>query len=87
MGRFNDRLRRLERRFLDRGPSLEEVSAAFGWLAEGARAKLRGESVDGEQRGRDRDTVGRWTRAEGVDLEGEAQRARAKLAGVDRTNV
>jgi hypothetical protein len=58
------------------------VQAAFQRLAEGARAKLHGESVEEEQRARDRDTVGRWQRAEGVDLEGEAERAKSKLEAV-----
>ena len=33
---------------------------------------------------RDRDTVERWAEAEGVDLEGEAERAKEKLRNVDR---
>jgi len=62
MRRVNDRLRRLEQRFRDRGPSPEELSAAWGRVAERARAKLRGEGVDEGHRARDRDTVRRWER-------------------------
>jgi hypothetical protein len=79
MGRFNERLRRLENRFRDWGPSLEEVNAAFEQMAGYARIKLRGESVDQEQRVRDRDTVARWEKATGVDLGIEAEQARKKL--------
>jgi hypothetical protein len=71
-------------RFHDRGPSLEEVQRAFGRLAEGARAKLGGKSVDEEQRQRDHDTTNCWQRAEGVDLMVEAERTKAKLRAVDR---
>jgi hypothetical protein len=78
------RIEALERRFRDRGPSLEEVGAAFQRIAKSARAKLRGDSVDENQRAKDRDTVDRWEKAEGVDLENEAQRAREKLEAVDR---
>jgi hypothetical protein len=35
-------------------------------------------------RARDRDTVNRWARAEGTDLETEAERAKAKLRNVDQ---
>lgn len=69
----------VEYRFRDRGPSLEEVQYAFLRLAESARAKLYGQSVDEDQRTQDRDTVDRWQRAEGVDLEGEAERVRQTL--------
>jgi hypothetical protein len=68
MGRFNNRLRRLEDRFRDRGPSLEEVNAAFRRIAEVARARLRGESIDLKQMTQDGDIVEKWGRAEGVDL-------------------
>lgn len=81
---IRDRLRRLEARFRDRGPSLDEVNAAYGRLAESARTKLYGESVDEEQGARDRDTVNRWQRAEGVDLSVEAERAREKLETLAR---
>ena len=37
-----------------------------------------------EGRARDRDTVKRWAKAGGVDLEGEAERAREKLRSVNR---
>jgi hypothetical protein len=39
---------------------------------------------DEGQRARDCETVERWVRAGGVDLESEAQRAKAKLRNVDR---
>jgi hypothetical protein len=48
-------------------------------LADNARARLRGESVDEEQRARDHDITERWQRAEGKDLSVEAGRAREKL--------
>jgi hypothetical protein len=31
------------------------------------------------------DTIERWAEAEGVDLDGEAERVKAKLRNVDRT--
>jgi hypothetical protein len=37
-----------------------------------------------EERTRDRDNVERWARAERVDFENEAERAKAKLMNVDR---
>jgi hypothetical protein len=40
--------------------------------------------VDEDLREQDHDTVERWAEAEGVDLEGEAERAREKLRNVDR---
>jgi hypothetical protein len=73
---------RLEDRFRDRGPSLEEVRAAFQRLADNARARLYGESVDEEKRTRDHNTIDRWQRAEGVDLSEEEERAREKLMDV-----
>jgi hypothetical protein len=77
---IRDRLRRLEERFRDGGPTLEEVRDAWEGITEGARAKLRGQPVPYEDRRRqDRDTIERWAEAEGVDLEGEAERARQKL--------
>ncbi len=79
---IKDRLRKLGDHFRDGGPSLEEVSASFARIAGYARAKLRGEDVDGDQR--DRDTVDGWARAEGADLESEAQRAKQKLRDVGR---
>jgi hypothetical protein len=81
---MRDRLRKLEDRFRDQGPSLEEVGAAFQRLAESAKAKLYSKSVVAHQRSQDRDTVERWQRAEGTDLSVEAERAREKLRGVDR---
>ena len=77
-----DRLRRLEDRFRERGPTLEEVQDAWARIAESARTKLRGEPAEEDQR--DRDTVDRWQRAEGVDLDTEARRARQKLLDVGR---
>ena len=76
---IRDRLRRLEDRFRDRGPSPDEVNAVFSRLAEAARARLYGEPVDEDQRTRDRDTVEHWQQAEGIDLRTEAERARQKL--------
>ena len=40
--------------------------------------------VDEDRRKHDRDAIERWAEAEGVDLEGEAERAREKLRTVDR---
>ena len=48
------------------------VRDAWGRTTEGARAKLRGEPPPEGEQARDRDTIERWARAEGVDLEGEA---------------
>ncbi len=84
---FEKRLRRLEKRMarLD-VPSLDEVGAAFIRAAERAKSRFRGEDPVAfeEQRHRDHDTVVRWQRATGVDLEGEAQRAKQKLRDVGR---
>jgi hypothetical protein len=71
-------------RFRDRGPSLDAVEASFQRLAESARARLREGSGDEDKRVRDYDTIGRWVRAEGVDLSASAERAREKLEGVNR---
>ena len=38
-----------------------------------------------ERRGEDHETIERWARPEGADLENEAQRAKVKLRTVDRT--
>jgi hypothetical protein len=87
MASFDERLRRLEERMARLGvPSLDEVGAAFGRVAERAKARFRGEpAVPYEhQRQQDRDTIERWAKAEGVDMEGEAQRAMQKLRNVDR---
>ena len=84
---LEDRIRRLEERMarLD-VPSLDEVGAAFGRVTERAWARLRGEqdAPYEDRRKRDRDAIERWAEAEGVDLEGEAERAREKLRNVDR---
>lgn len=37
-----------------------------------------------DRREGDRDTIERWARAEGADLDNEAERAKAKLRNVDR---
>ena len=76
---IRDRLRRLEERFRDRGPSPEEVNIAFEQLADSARARLRGESIDEERRKVDRETIERWKKATGTGLEAEAERTRQKL--------
>jgi hypothetical protein len=55
-----------------------------GRVAERARGKLRGEGVDEGRRARDRDTIERWARARGMDLDTEAERAKAKLRSVDQ---
>ena len=60
----------------------QDVAAQFEMLT--GRARLRGESVDEDQRVHNRDTVDRWGRAEGKDLENEAERTRQKLRSVDR---
>jgi hypothetical protein len=86
MGRFDDRLRRLERRFRDWGPSLEEVGSAFQRLADNARALLYGESVDENQEARDKDTIAQWQLAEGADLWVAAELAKQKLMEVGRAN-
>jgi hypothetical protein len=54
---IRDRLRRLEERFRDRGPSLDEIQAAWGRITDRPRAKLRGENTDERQRASDRDTI------------------------------
>ena len=54
-----------------------------GRITKSARAKLRGEPYE-NRREDDRDTVERWAKAEGADLENEAQRAKQKLRNVDR---
>jgi hypothetical protein len=56
----------------------QDVAAQFEMLT--GRARLRGESVDEDQRVHNRDTVDRWGRAEGKDLENEAERTRQKEA-------
>jgi hypothetical protein len=87
MASFDERLRRLEERMARLGvPSLDEVGAAFGRVAEHAKARFRGEpDVPYEhQRKQDRETIERWAKAEGVDLENEAQRAKQKLRNVYR---
>jgi hypothetical protein len=66
------------------GPSYEGLSAAWGLMTERARAKFCGEGVDEGQRVRDRDTVQMWAKAEGADLETEAERAKAKRRSVNR---
>jgi hypothetical protein len=38
----------------------------------------------GDRREKDRDTIDRWAKAEGVDLESRAEEARQKLRNVDR---
>ena len=83
---LEDRIRRLEERMarLD-VPSLDEVGAAFGRVTERVRARFRGEGEPYEdRRERDREAIERWAEAEGVDMEGEAERAREKLRTVDR---
>jgi hypothetical protein len=37
-----------------------------------------------DRRKHDRDVIERWAEAEGVDLEGEPERAKEKLRNVDR---
>lgn len=83
---LEDRIRRLEEKMarLD-VPSLEEVGAAFGRVTERAKARFRGEDgVPYEQRREeDKGTIERWAKAEGVDLDTEAQRAKQKLIRVN----
>ncbi|MDQ3864300.1 MAG: hypothetical protein M3317_12545 [Actinomycetota bacterium] len=62
-----DRLRRLEERLRDWEPTHEDVQAAWGWMGERAKAKFRGESADEVRRARERDTIERWARLEGVN--------------------
>jgi hypothetical protein len=87
---LEDRIRRLEERMarLAVPSSLDEVGAAFGRVTERAWARVRGEpSVPYEdRRQQDRGIIERWAEAEGVDLEGEAERAKEKqkLMNVDR---
>jgi hypothetical protein len=87
---LEDRIRRLEERMarLD-VPSLDEVRAAWEHVTERAWARIRGEpSVPyQDRREQDRDAIERWAEAEGVDLEGEAERARERLKTVDRARV
>ena len=84
---LEDCIRRLEERVarLD-VPSLDEVGAAFGRVTERAKARFRGEPDEPyeEKRQQDRDAIERWAKAEGADLEYEAQRAKQKLMHVDR---
>ena len=84
---LEDRIRRLEEKMarLD-VPSLDEVGAAFRRVTERALARFRDEpSVPYEdRRQQDRDVIDRWARAGGVDMHGEAERAREKLRNVDR---
>jgi hypothetical protein len=42
------------------------------------------ETVDEAHMTRDRDTIERWLRAGGVDLDGEAERAKVTLRNMDR---
>jgi hypothetical protein len=66
MGRFEERLRRLEERMAKLDvPSLDEVGAACGRVTERARARFRGEpDVPYEDRREgDRDTIERWAKA------------------------
>lgn len=55
-------------------------------MTERAWARIRGEpSVPYEDRRKhDRDVIKRWAEAEGVDLDGETERAKEKLRNVDR---
>ena len=60
--------------------ALKEVIVAFERLADSVRAKLYGEPIDAERRKQDcYETVERWQKATGTDLEAEAERARQKL--------
>ena len=59
---------------------MEEVQAAWVRVAKRAGAKLHGQNVEEAQRTRERDTVVRWAKAEGTDLENAAQRAKQKLS-------
>jgi hypothetical protein len=52
-------------------------------VAEGAKGKHHGDPV-GEDAQRGQDTIERWAKAEGANLENEAQRAKQKLRNVDR---
>jgi hypothetical protein len=81
---IRDRPRRLEERVRDRGPRLEEMQAAWGRTRKRSRAKLRGEPAPEGKLAQDRDVIDSWARAEGVDLEGEAELGREKLRTVDR---
>jgi hypothetical protein len=86
MGRFDDRLRRLEARLRDRsGPSLEEVRHAWERIAASARTKVRGEPTGVEQAARDRVAVAQWIEEQDVDMESVAERARQKLINVGRS--
>jgi hypothetical protein len=60
----------------------DEANVASRRSLEGAKAKLYGESVDEDQRARDRGIMDRRQRAEGVDLSVEADRARERLEAV-----
>ena len=55
-------------------------------MTERALARFRGEqdAPYEDRRKQDKGTIERWAEAEGVDLEGEAGRAREKLRNVDR---
>jgi len=52
--------------------------------AYGRRGELVWARPDEREQAHDRDIIDRWAEAEGVDMEGEAERAREKLRTVDR---
>ena len=81
---IRDRLRRLEYHFGDRGPSPEEVSAAFELLGKDARAKLHGKRLDEKQHRQAKNAIEQWKSAKGIDLSQEAERAHEKLEDMGR---
>jgi hypothetical protein len=48
------------------------------------KVKERQKRREEDRRKHDRDAIETWSEAEGVDMEGEAERAREKLRNVDR---
>lgn len=76
------RIKVLENRFRDRGPSAEEVSAAWTFVTWRAKAKLRGEPVDEDKRRLHEEVLRRWQEAEGIDLTAEGEAAKARLRNV-----
>jgi hypothetical protein len=75
------RIERLEAK-LDRGPTFEEVLAAWGRVGERVRRKLRGEGlVDREEASRDEALLNRAGFTDDA-LQNDAERSRAKLRGL-----
>ena len=55
-----------------------EIRDTWGRITKSAKAKLRGEPLAEGEQTQDRDTIERWAKAEGADLENEAQRTQSR---------